>query len=187
MITWRWREESEKDVAKKYRKTEQTGSKKKVTHREILLVKEGSGLADFSPLPGVQWTFHSWGAAWLCQLPLCTTPPHTHRSVASLCVCVCVCVCVSSCAHTLYVYSPGSNCADICVSFVLLSLKPHNTCHLSQMAGCLPKMQMDDNKLYLQSKATRLGAVNIGPSISYMAAGWRLETHTFIKTVACKE
>ena len=48
-------------------------------------------------------------------------------------------------------------------------------------------MQMDDNKLYLQSKATRLGAVNIGPSISYMAAGWRLETHTFIKTVACKE
>lgn len=141
-----------------------------------MLVKEGSGLADFSPLPGVQWRFHSWGGCLAVPTPfLHHSSTHTHRSVASLFVCVCV----RPCVHTVCVYSLSSNCADICVSFVLLSLKPHNTCHLSQMAGCLPKMQMDDNKLYLQSKVTQLGAVNIGPSISCVAAGGRRHTHSY--------
>lgn len=126
---------------------------------------------------GSSGDFTAGGAAWLCQLPFCTTPPHTHTDQSHHYLCVCVCV--RPCVHTVCVYSLSSNCADICVSFVLLSLKPHNTCHLSQMAGCLPKMQMDDNKLYLQSKVTQLGAVNIGPSISCVAAGGRRHTHSY--------
>lgn len=136
------------------------------TQRECLLVKEGGGLTDFRSSPRGPLEISQLGGCVAVPTPS-LHPLHTHRSVASLCAC--------PCARTPSLWY------TVCVSFVLPSLKPHDTCHLSQMAGCLPKMQTDDNGLYLQPKVTHLLAVNIGISTASPLAV------AHIHTAACKE
>lgn len=153
-------------------KKETVDRKQIETRSSSLLAKEGSGLTDFVSSPRVPLEISQLGGLHDSLSALYTPSTYTDQEHRYVCVC--------ARAHALRVYSPA---ADICVSFVLPSLKPHDTCHLSQMAECRTEMQRDDNRLCLQSKVTQLQAVHIGISAASPLAVADAHTHT----VACKE
>lgn len=112
----------------------------------------------------------------MCKLPKCA---RSHSS--PLCNIIIYAPPVHVCACTRCVPGSASNCADISLSFAS-SLKPHDTCQRSQMAGCLSEMQTDDNEA--------LSAVQSSAALSCSTLGYVIGRrgcckHTHTQTNTC--